>query len=92
MNEGDELFPSIETRKRKRRYGFRYSRKKELERLRAKKRTAKFRRSKLTTVTKVLLYVSALSYELGIIDQHDYAIGSRGLPLLETVHELEEKE
>lgn len=74
MNEGDELFPSIEIRKRKRQSRIKYSSKKELERLRAKKRTAKSKRSKLTTITKVLLYINALSYELGIIDQHDYAI------------------
>jgi hypothetical protein len=41
MNEGDESLPSTETRKKRRGLGFRYSSKKDLERSRVKKRTAK---------------------------------------------------
>lgn len=50
MNEGDDSFLSTETRKKRRKPGFRYSSKKELDRSRLSKTTAK------TTVKKVLSY------------------------------------
>jgi hypothetical protein len=89
INEGDESFPSTETKKRKDDLGLDTQIRKNS---RAKKRTSKSRGSKLTTVTKVLLYVSVVSCELGIIDQHECTTGSCGLPPLETVDELEGKE
>jgi hypothetical protein len=85
MNEGDESFLSTETRKRRRRFRFRYSSKKVLER----SREAKCRRSGLTSVTKVLSYISALSSEFGTAKHHDCAIESGRTPLLESVDKLE---
>jgi hypothetical protein len=60
MNEGSGLIPSRETKKRRRRSGFRYSSKKDLERSKLK-RAAKTRASKLASVTKALSYPRAQS-------------------------------
>jgi hypothetical protein len=60
MNEGGGLILSMETRKRRRRSGFRYSSKKDLERSKLK-RAAKTRASDLTSVTKALSYPRAQS-------------------------------
>jgi hypothetical protein len=63
MNEGGGLIPSSlsrETRKKRRRSGFRYSSKKDLNRSKLK-RAAKTRASKLTSVTKALSYPRAQS-------------------------------
>jgi hypothetical protein len=60
MNEGGGLIPSRETRKRRRRSGFRYSSKKDLERSKLK-RAAKTRASELASVTKALSYPRAQS-------------------------------
>jgi hypothetical protein len=91
MNEGDESFPSTETRKRNRCFGFKYSSKKALERSRVMRRTIKAGGSKFTTVTKALSYPSVLVNEIRINDHHDFAIGSRGPPLFESVDELKGK-
>jgi hypothetical protein len=60
MNEGDGLIPSRETRKKRRRSGFRYSSKKDLDRSKLK-RAAKTRASELASVTKALSYPRAQS-------------------------------
>jgi hypothetical protein len=60
MNEGGGLIPSRETRKKRRRLGFRYSSKKDLERSKLK-RAAKTRASELASVTKALSYPRAQS-------------------------------
>jgi hypothetical protein len=58
MNEGGGLIPSREARKKRRRSGFRYSSKKDLERSKLK-RAAKTRASELASVTKALSYSRA---------------------------------
>jgi hypothetical protein len=60
MNEGGGLIPSRETRKKRRRSGFRYSSKKDLDRSKLK-RAAKTRASELASVTKALSYPRAQS-------------------------------
>jgi hypothetical protein len=60
MNEGDESILSSQTRKRRRGSGFRYSSKKDLQRSKLKRRTAKAGRSELASVTKALLYPRTL--------------------------------
>jgi hypothetical protein len=90
MNEGDESIPFSETWRRKRRSGFRYPSKKELERSRFLRRIAKAGGSKFTSVTKALSYPSALSSEISISNQHECAAGSGGPPLLQPIDELED--
>jgi hypothetical protein len=53
------------------------------------RRTAKVGGFDFTTITKVLLYPSALSSEISITDHYDCAIGSSGPPLLESIDKLE---
>jgi hypothetical protein len=60
MSEGGMLIPSKEARKKKRGSGFRYSRKKDLERSKLK-RAAKTRASELASITKALSYPRAQS-------------------------------
>jgi hypothetical protein len=60
MNEGGGLIPSRETRKKRRRLGFRYSSKKDLERSKLM-RAVKTRASELASVTKALFYPRAQS-------------------------------
>jgi hypothetical protein len=60
MNERGGLIPSRETRKKRRRSGFRYSSKKDLECSKLK-RAAQTRASELVSVTKALSYQRALS-------------------------------
>jgi hypothetical protein len=60
MNEGGGLIPSRETRKKRRRSGFRYSSKKDLDRSKLK-RAAKTRASELASITKALSYPRAQS-------------------------------
>jgi hypothetical protein len=60
MNEGGGLIPSRETRKKRRRSGFRYSSKKDLDRSKLK-RAAKTTASELASVTKALSYPRAQS-------------------------------
>jgi hypothetical protein len=80
MDEGDESIESTETRKKKRRSGFRYSSKKELERSRVKRRTAKVVGIQFESVTKALSYPS----EIGDIVHHDCAAGSSLPPCLDS--------
>jgi hypothetical protein len=61
MNEGDESISSTQTRKKRRGSGFRYSNKKDLERSKLKRRTAKPGGSELAFVTKALSYPRTLS-------------------------------
>jgi hypothetical protein len=68
MNEGDESFPSMVTRNKKKRIGFRYSSKKALECSRVTKRTIKVGATKLTSVTKALVFSEKLSSEKGFAD------------------------
>jgi hypothetical protein len=58
MNEGGGLIPSRETRKKRKRSGFRYSSKKDLDHSKLKKAT-KTRASELASVTKALSYPRA---------------------------------
>jgi hypothetical protein len=83
MNEGDESIESTETRKKKRRSGFRYFSKKVLERSRVKRRTAKVGGIQFESVTKALSYPS----EIGDIVHYDCATGSSFLPCLDSVEE-----
>jgi hypothetical protein len=89
MNEGNESFPSTETRNRKKRYGFRYLSKKALECSRMTKRTTKGGGSEFTSITKALSFPNALSSEISITDLHDCTTESGGPPLFESVDELE---
>jgi hypothetical protein len=83
MNEGDEAIESTETRKKKRRSGFRYYRKKDLERSRMKRETAKVGGNQFESITKALSYPS----EIGDFVHHDCAVGSSYLPCLDSVEE-----
>jgi hypothetical protein len=60
MSERDESIPSSQTRKKRRGLGFRYSSKKDLQRSKMKRRTAKAGGSELASVTKALSYPRAL--------------------------------
>jgi hypothetical protein len=83
MNEGDVSIESTETRKKKRRSGFRYSSKKELDRSKVKRRTAKVVGVQFESVTRALSYPS----ESGGIVLHDSAAGSCFPPCLDSVEE-----
>jgi hypothetical protein len=89
MNEGDELFLSRETRKRRKRSGFRYSSKKALDCSRLTRRIAKAGGLDFTSITKELLYPSALSIELSIFYHHDCITGFGSPPLLESIDKTE---
>jgi hypothetical protein len=80
MNERDDQIESTESRKKKRRSGFRFSSKKVLERSRVKRETAKFRRIQFESVTKALSYPSKIA---------DGAVGSTFQPCLDSVEEHE---
>ena len=71
MNEVDGTFPTMVTGKRKRRPGFRHSTKKALECSRLSKKTAKNRVLDFASVTKALMYTSALLSEISVIDLVD---------------------
>ena len=83
MNELDEAIVTTETRKKKRRSGFRYSSRKVLQRSRVKGETSKVRRIQLESVTKTL------SFPNEIVDtvHHDCAPGSSLQPCLDSVEE-----
>jgi hypothetical protein len=83
MNEGDVSIESTETRKKKRRSGFRYSSKKEFDRSKVKRRTAKVVGIQFESVTRALSYPS----ESGDIVLHDNAAGSSFPPCLDSVEE-----
>jgi hypothetical protein len=87
MNEGDESNPSMETRKRKRCSGFRYSSTKDLERSRLKRRTAKEAVSQFASIMKALAYPSALCPT----DNHHHEGGSSGPLYLDRVEEHDGK-
>jgi hypothetical protein len=72
MNEGDEAIESTETRKKRRRSGFRYSSRKVLERSRVKRETAKVGGVQFEAVTRTLSYPS----EICDIVHHDCAARS----------------
>ena len=83
MNELDESFVSIETRKKRRQSGFRYSSKKVLQRSRVQRETSKVGRIQLESVTKALAFPSE------IVDSvhHDCALRSSLQPFLDSVEE-----
>ena len=83
MNELDESFVSIETRKKGRWSGFRYSSKKVLQRLRVQQEISKVGRIQLESVTK------ALAFSSEIVDSvhHDCALRSSLQPFLDSVEE-----
>ena len=83
MNEVDESFVSTETRKRRRRLGFRYSSKKVLERSRVKRRAFKVEGTQFESVTRVLSFPG----EIGGIGHIDYAPGSSLPACLDSVDE-----
>jgi hypothetical protein len=89
MNEGDELFPSMETRKRKRRSRFRFSSKKTLECSRLMRRTAKAGGCEFTSVIRTLLYPSVIPSELCVTDIHGCAAKSCESPILESIDKFE---
>jgi hypothetical protein len=89
MSEADGTFPTTVTGKRKRRSRFRYSTKKALERSRLSKKTAKGRIFEFASVTKTLVYPSALLSEIGVVDLRDCSTGSIGLASLHSVDENE---
>jgi hypothetical protein len=76
MNDLGESVPSMETKKKKRGSGFRYSSKKAIECSRLSKKTTKAGGSEFTTITKALTCSSALSSE---IDHLDCVSGGRHL-------------
>ena len=83
MNELEEALVSIETKKKKRRLGFRYSSRKALQRSRVKRETSKVGGFNLESITK------ALSFLCDIVDtvHHDCAPGSSLQPRLDSVEE-----
>jgi hypothetical protein len=85
MNEGDEAIESTETRKKRRRSGFRYSSRKVLERSRAKRETAKVGGVQFEAVTRTLSYPS----EICDIVHHDCAARSSFPTCLDSVEELD---
>jgi hypothetical protein len=85
MNERDDPTESTESRKKKRRSGFRFSSKKVLERSRIKRETAKLRGIQFESVTRALSYPS----EIVDIVHHDCAVESTFEPCLDSVEEHE---
>jgi hypothetical protein len=85
MNERDDPTESTESRKKKRRSGFRFSSKKVLERSRVKRETAKLRGIQFESVTRALSYPS----EIVDIVHHDCAVESTFEPCLDSVEEHE---
>ena len=83
MNELDEALVSTETRKKKRRLGFRYSSRKVLQHSRVKRETSKVGGFQLESVIK------ALSFPCDIVDtvHNDCAPGSSLQPCLDSVEE-----
>jgi hypothetical protein len=69
MNERDEAIESTETRKKRRRSGFRYSSKKVLECSRVKRETAKVGGVQFKSVTRTLSYPSEIDqvFQLALI-------------------------
>jgi hypothetical protein len=85
MNERDDPTKSTESRKKKRRSGFRFSSKKVLERSRVKRETAKFRGIQFESVTKALSYPS----EIADIVHQDCAVDPIFQRCLDSVEEHE---
>jgi hypothetical protein len=85
MNERDDPTKSTESRKKKRRSGFRFSSKKVLERSRVKRETAKFREIQFESVTKALSYPS----EIADIVHQDCAVDPTFQRCLDSVEEHE---
>jgi hypothetical protein len=83
MNEGSEAIEFTETRKKRRRSGFRFSSRKVLERSRLKKETAKAGECQFDSVRKALSYPS----EICDIDHRDCAAGLSYPPCLDSVLE-----
>ena len=83
MNEIDEAI--VSTRKKRRRSGFRYSSKKDLQRSRVRRETSKVGGIQLESVRK------ALSFPIEIVDtvHHDFAPGSSLQPFPDIVEEHE---
>ena len=85
MNEEDEAIVSMETRKKKRHSGFRFSSKKVLERSRVKRETSKVGGIQFKSVTKALSFPS----ETCDIVHHDF-VPRLSLPsCLDSVEELD---
>ena len=91
MNEADGMFSTMVIGKRKRRSGFRYSTKKELEHSRLSKKTTKGEIFDFASVRKALTYSSALLNEIGVIDLRDCSTGLIGPASLHSVDENEEE-
>jgi hypothetical protein len=91
MNEGNESFPSTETQKKKRCFGFRYSSRKALERSRLTRRIAKTGRFELTSITMALLYPNAFSSKKSIMvfDHHGCVGVLARPPYFESIDEVE---
>jgi hypothetical protein len=91
MNEGNESFPSMAARKKRRHSGFRYSTRKALECSRESRKTAIAGISECTPVLRALSYPSAQTSETCLSDHSTFATGSGGSHLLESVEELHEE-
>ena len=88
MNDNDESFPSMETRKTKRCYGFRFSSKKVLEFSRLTRRIAKAGGCEFTSITRTLLYPNTIPSELCVTDIHGCTATSYESPMFESVDDL----
>ena len=83
MKEGSESIEFTETRKKRRRSGFRFSSRKVLERSRLKRETAKASGCQFDSIRKTLSYPS----EIRDIDHRDCAAGLNYPPCLDSVLE-----
>jgi hypothetical protein len=88
MNECDESIPAMESRKKKRGFGFRFSSRKELECSRLI-RLAKARGCEVTSVTRTLSYPSLIPSELCFSDIYYRAASSCESPILVSIDEFE---
>ena len=85
MNEGVEAVLTTESRKKRRRSGFRFSSRKVLEQSRVKRKTSRASECQFESVKKALLYPGEIC---GIV-HHNCAAGSSSPPCLESVLEHE---
>jgi hypothetical protein len=91
MSEADGTIPTTVTRKRKRKYGFRYSSKKALQRSRLSKEKSKDGVLELGSMRKALTYPSELLSKIGVVSLVGCSSGSFGLASLQSVDENPEE-
>ena len=90
MNKCDELFLAIESRKKKKGFGFRFSSKKVLDRFRLKRLT-KARGYEVTSVIRTLSYLSLIPSEVCISNIHGIAATSYESLVLASIDKFEER-